>query len=89
MAVRPESIRLQRTDETEGSGIAIVENLVYSGAATRLSLRIGAQELVAMVPADAPELASYERGTRVRLDWADSACAILLQSAASDRGALQ
>ncbi|CAM4427410.1 ABC transporter ATP-binding protein [Bordetella pseudohinzii] len=80
VAVRPESIRLLAAATSHGPGIGTIDNLVYSGSSTRLSLRIGEQELLAMVPADAPELASYKPGGHVRVDWTDSACAILQQA---------
>ncbi|HEY0296679.1 MAG TPA: ABC transporter ATP-binding protein [Bordetella sp.] len=73
VAVRPEHIRVQ----TAETGTAVVENQVYSGSSVRLALRTATDTILATIAADATTVASYAVGTRVHIDWPDTACTVI------------
>ena len=75
LAVRPEAMRLSLARPEEGNGVpALVEDLIYQGAATRLALRAGARAgasgvalSLTLPTADLP--ASLEPGQEVWVAW--------------------
>jgi spermidine/putrescine ABC transporter ATP-binding subunit len=75
-ALRPERVRVEAEDETANSYRAVVEQVIYLGAALRLRLRLNGEAMVASVVRSVAGVAPRP-GDTVRVGWSAEAPVVL------------